>query len=88
QSLNDKRRKNLFSRKFPFYKSKEASEAETSDVDREYLASHRSALVQKWAWLHLNWVGKTIDVRGGRRLRDRKRGRLRDRKRGRLRDRK
>ncbi|XP_034085059.1 disks large homolog 1-like [Gymnodraco acuticeps] len=34
QSLNDKRRKNLFSRKFPFYKSKEASEAETSDVDQ------------------------------------------------------
>ncbi|XP_060939924.1 discs large homolog 1-like protein isoform X3 [Limanda limanda] len=34
QSLNDKRRKNLFSRKFPFYKSKEASEQETSDVDQ------------------------------------------------------
>ncbi|XP_075953594.1 discs large homolog 1-like protein isoform X4 [Anarhichas minor] len=33
-SLNDKRKKNLFSRKFPFYKSKEASEQETSDVDR------------------------------------------------------
>ncbi|XP_060939927.1 discs large homolog 1-like protein isoform X6 [Limanda limanda] len=33
-SLNDKRRKNLFSRKFPFYKSKEASEQETSDVDQ------------------------------------------------------
>ncbi|XP_071371038.1 disks large homolog 1-like, partial [Centroberyx affinis] len=32
-SLNDKRKKNLFSRKFPFYKSKEASEQETSDVD-------------------------------------------------------
>uniref|UniRef100_A0A672IFG9 Discs, large (Drosophila) homolog 1, like n=1 Tax=Salarias fasciatus TaxID=181472 RepID=A0A672IFG9_SALFA len=36
QSLNDKRKKNLFSRKFPFYKSKEASEQETSDVDRKY----------------------------------------------------
>uniref|UniRef100_A0A4W4FFG3 Uncharacterized protein n=1 Tax=Electrophorus electricus TaxID=8005 RepID=A0A4W4FFG3_ELEEL len=35
-SLNDKHRKNLFSRKFPFYKSKEASEQETSDVDRKY----------------------------------------------------
>ncbi|XP_060762433.1 discs large homolog 1-like protein isoform X15 [Neoarius graeffei] len=34
QSLNDKRRKNLFSRKFPFYKNKEASEQETSDVDQ------------------------------------------------------
>ncbi|XP_029971599.1 discs large homolog 1-like protein isoform X19 [Salarias fasciatus] len=34
QSLNDKRKKNLFSRKFPFYKSKEASEQETSDVDQ------------------------------------------------------
>uniref|UniRef100_A0AAR2J2U4 Disks large homolog 1 n=1 Tax=Pygocentrus nattereri TaxID=42514 RepID=A0AAR2J2U4_PYGNA len=36
QSLNDKRRKNLFSRKFPFYKNKETSEQETSDVDRKY----------------------------------------------------
>ncbi|XP_034743251.1 disks large homolog 1-like [Etheostoma cragini] len=34
QSLNDKRKKNLFSRKFPFYKSKDASEQETSDVDQ------------------------------------------------------
>ncbi|XP_017575518.1 discs large homolog 1-like protein isoform X7 [Pygocentrus nattereri] len=34
QSLNDKRRKNLFSRKFPFYKNKETSEQETSDVDQ------------------------------------------------------
>ncbi|XP_077956167.1 discs large homolog 1-like protein isoform X32 [Gasterosteus aculeatus] len=34
QSLNDKRRKNLFTRKFPFYKSKEASEQETSDLDQ------------------------------------------------------
>ncbi|XP_059200330.1 discs large homolog 1-like protein isoform X11 [Centropristis striata] len=33
-SLNDKRKKNLFSRKFPFYKSKEASEQETSDIDQ------------------------------------------------------
>uniref|UniRef100_A0A8C8GFW3 Disks large homolog 1 n=1 Tax=Oncorhynchus tshawytscha TaxID=74940 RepID=A0A8C8GFW3_ONCTS len=32
-SLNDKRKKNLFSRKFPFY-NKDASEQETSDVDR------------------------------------------------------
>ncbi|XP_062384503.1 discs large homolog 1-like protein isoform X7 [Sardina pilchardus] len=32
-SINDKRKKNLFSRKFPFYKNKEASELETSDVD-------------------------------------------------------
>uniref|UniRef100_A0A665UZT3 Discs, large homolog 1 (Drosophila) n=1 Tax=Echeneis naucrates TaxID=173247 RepID=A0A665UZT3_ECHNA len=31
-SLNDKRKKNLFSRKFPFYKSKEASEQETIQV--------------------------------------------------------
>uniref|UniRef100_A0A3Q3SN03 Disks large homolog 1 n=1 Tax=Mastacembelus armatus TaxID=205130 RepID=A0A3Q3SN03_9TELE len=36
QSVNDKRKKNLFSRKFPFYKSKEASEQETSDADRKY----------------------------------------------------
>ncbi|XP_051554912.1 discs large homolog 1-like protein isoform X7 [Myxocyprinus asiaticus] len=34
QSLNDKRKKNLFSRKFRFYKNKEASEQETSDVDQ------------------------------------------------------
>ncbi|XP_031415376.1 discs large homolog 1-like protein isoform X13 [Clupea harengus] len=34
QSINDKRKKNLFSRKFPFYKNKEASELETSDVDQ------------------------------------------------------
>ncbi|XP_026169489.1 discs large homolog 1-like protein isoform X5 [Mastacembelus armatus] len=34
QSVNDKRKKNLFSRKFPFYKSKEASEQETSDADQ------------------------------------------------------
>ncbi|XP_033181542.1 discs large homolog 1-like protein isoform X6 [Mastacembelus armatus] len=33
-SVNDKRKKNLFSRKFPFYKSKEASEQETSDADQ------------------------------------------------------
>uniref|UniRef100_A0A4X2M704 Disks large homolog 1 n=1 Tax=Vombatus ursinus TaxID=29139 RepID=A0A4X2M704_VOMUR len=36
QSLNGKRKKNLFPRKFPFYKSKDQSEQETSDVDREY----------------------------------------------------
>ncbi|XP_054599676.2 disks large homolog 1 isoform X9 [Nothobranchius furzeri] len=34
QSINDKRKKNLFARKFPFYKSKESSEQETSDVDQ------------------------------------------------------
>ncbi|XP_071010930.1 disks large homolog 1-like isoform X12 [Oncorhynchus clarkii lewisi] len=34
-SFNDKRKKNLFSRKFPFYnKSKEHSEQETSDADQ------------------------------------------------------
>uniref|UniRef100_A0A8C1Z612 Disks large homolog 1 n=1 Tax=Cyprinus carpio TaxID=7962 RepID=A0A8C1Z612_CYPCA len=32
-SLNDKRKKNLFSRKFTFYKNKDPSEQETSDVD-------------------------------------------------------
>lgn len=36
QSVNDKRKKNLFTRKFPFYKSKEPSEQETSDLDRKY----------------------------------------------------
>ncbi|XP_020820487.1 disks large homolog 1 isoform X8 [Phascolarctos cinereus] len=34
QSLNGKRKKNLFPRKFPFYKSKDQSEQETSDVDQ------------------------------------------------------
>ncbi|XP_078790816.1 discs large homolog 1-like protein isoform X6 [Oryzias latipes] len=34
QSTNDRRRKNLFTRKFPFYKGKEASEQETSDIDQ------------------------------------------------------
>ncbi|XP_020820488.1 disks large homolog 1 isoform X9 [Phascolarctos cinereus] len=33
-SLNGKRKKNLFPRKFPFYKSKDQSEQETSDVDQ------------------------------------------------------
>ncbi|KAL8188349.1 UNVERIFIED_CONTAM: Disks large 1 [Gekko kuhli] len=35
QSFNDKRKKNLFSRKFPFYKNKDQSEQETSDVDQQ-----------------------------------------------------
>ncbi|XP_038125947.1 discs large homolog 1-like protein isoform X7 [Cyprinodon tularosa] len=34
QSVNDKRKKNLFTRKFPFYKSREPSEQETSDADQ------------------------------------------------------
>ncbi|XP_028283148.1 discs large homolog 1-like protein isoform X6 [Parambassis ranga] len=34
-SLNDKRKKNLFSRKLLFYKSKDPSEQETSDVDQQ-----------------------------------------------------
>uniref|UniRef100_A0A8C1MC91 Uncharacterized protein n=1 Tax=Cyprinus carpio TaxID=7962 RepID=A0A8C1MC91_CYPCA len=46
-SLNDKRKKNLFSRKFPFYKNKEASEQETSDVDRKYRNQHFSAMLGK-----------------------------------------
>uniref|UniRef100_A0A8C1ZX80 Discs large homolog 1-like protein n=1 Tax=Cyprinus carpio TaxID=7962 RepID=A0A8C1ZX80_CYPCA len=41
QSLNDKRKKNPFSRKFPFYKNKEASEQETSDVD-QHMTSNAS----------------------------------------------
>uniref|UniRef100_A0A8C1ZWU6 Disks large homolog 1 n=1 Tax=Cyprinus carpio TaxID=7962 RepID=A0A8C1ZWU6_CYPCA len=40
-SLNDKRKKNPFSRKFPFYKNKEASEQETSDVD-QHMTSNAS----------------------------------------------
>lgn len=41
QSFNDKRKKNLFSRKFPFYKNKDQSEQETSDVDRKYVGGER-----------------------------------------------
>ncbi|XP_013770919.1 disks large homolog 1-like isoform X3 [Pundamilia nyererei] len=48
QSLNDKRKKNLFSRKFPFYKSKEASEQETSDVDRKYKRGEAGGLKGGW----------------------------------------
>ncbi|XP_072555591.1 disks large homolog 1-like isoform X2 [Paramormyrops kingsleyae] len=33
-SINEKRKKNLFSRKFPFYKNKDPSEQETSDLDQ------------------------------------------------------
>uniref|UniRef100_A0A672PQU5 Discs large homolog 1-like protein n=1 Tax=Sinocyclocheilus grahami TaxID=75366 RepID=A0A672PQU5_SINGR len=50
ESLNDKRKKNLFSRKFPFYKNKEASEQETSDVDRgqeEYVLSYEPVCQQE-----------------------------------------
>uniref|UniRef100_A0A8D0AJX0 Disks large homolog 1 n=1 Tax=Sander lucioperca TaxID=283035 RepID=A0A8D0AJX0_SANLU len=49
-SLNDKRKKNLFSRKFPFYKSKDASEQETSDIDRgqeEYVLSYEPVTQQE-----------------------------------------
>ncbi|XP_038605415.1 disks large homolog 1 isoform X7 [Tachyglossus aculeatus] len=41
QSFNDKRKKNLFSRKFPFYKNKDQSEQETSDVD-QHITSNAS----------------------------------------------
>ncbi|XP_051561730.1 disks large homolog 1 isoform X6 [Myxocyprinus asiaticus] len=40
-SLNDKRKKNLFSRKFPFYKNKDPSELETSDLD-QHITSNAS----------------------------------------------
>ncbi|XP_036841428.1 disks large homolog 1 isoform X28 [Oncorhynchus mykiss] len=48
-SLNDKRKKNLFSRKFPFY-NKDASEQETSDVDRgqeDYVLSYEPVSQQE-----------------------------------------
>ncbi|XP_045062137.1 discs large homolog 1-like protein isoform X19 [Coregonus clupeaformis] len=48
-SINDKRKKNLFSRKFPFY-NKDASEQETSDVDRgqeEYVLSYEPVSQQE-----------------------------------------
>ncbi|XP_044893034.1 disks large homolog 1 isoform X18 [Felis catus] len=40
-SFNDKRKKNLFSRKFPFYKNKDQSEQETSDAD-QHITSNAS----------------------------------------------
>ncbi|XP_069053471.1 disks large homolog 1 isoform X4 [Lepisosteus oculatus] len=49
-SFNDKRKKNLFSRKFPFYKNKDQSEQETSDLDRgqeEYVLSYESVVQQE-----------------------------------------
>ncbi|XP_072428368.1 disks large homolog 1 isoform X28 [Chiloscyllium punctatum] len=42
-SFNDKRKKNIFSRKFTFYKNKEQSEQETSDLERgqeDYVLSY------------------------------------------------
>uniref|UniRef100_A0A3P8YT97 Disks large homolog 1 n=1 Tax=Esox lucius TaxID=8010 RepID=A0A3P8YT97_ESOLU len=51
QSFNDKRKKNLFSRKFPFYnKSKEHNEQETSDIDRgqeDYVLSYEPVTQQE-----------------------------------------
>uniref|UniRef100_A0A8C7ZIC6 Disks large homolog 1 n=1 Tax=Oryzias sinensis TaxID=183150 RepID=A0A8C7ZIC6_9TELE len=50
QSTNDRRRKNLFTRKFPFYKGKEASEQETSDIDRgqeELVLSYEPVIQQE-----------------------------------------
>uniref|UniRef100_A0A8C3L304 Disks large homolog 1 n=1 Tax=Chrysolophus pictus TaxID=9089 RepID=A0A8C3L304_CHRPC len=50
QSFNDKRKKNLFSRKFPFYKNKDQSEQETSDIDRgqeEYVLSYEQVNQQE-----------------------------------------
>uniref|UniRef100_A0AAY4B6X1 Discs large homolog 1-like protein n=1 Tax=Denticeps clupeoides TaxID=299321 RepID=A0AAY4B6X1_9TELE len=49
-SVNDKRKKNLFPRKFPFYKNKDHSEQETSDVDRgqeEYVLSYETVVQQE-----------------------------------------
>ncbi|KAK1168602.1 hypothetical protein AOXY_G9402 [Acipenser oxyrinchus oxyrinchus] len=49
-SFNDKRKKNLFSRKFPFYKNKDQSEQETSDLDRgleEYVLSYEPVTQQE-----------------------------------------
>uniref|UniRef100_A0A3P8YSX6 Disks large homolog 1 n=1 Tax=Esox lucius TaxID=8010 RepID=A0A3P8YSX6_ESOLU len=50
-SFNDKRKKNLFSRKFPFYnKSKEHNEQETSDIDRgqeDYVLSYEPVTQQE-----------------------------------------
>ncbi|XP_023696691.1 disks large homolog 1 isoform X22 [Paramormyrops kingsleyae] len=49
-SFNDKRKKNLFSRKFTFYKNKDPGEQETSDVDRgqeEYILSYEPVTQQE-----------------------------------------
>ncbi|XP_053088063.1 disks large homolog 1 isoform X5 [Pangasianodon hypophthalmus] len=50
QSLNGKRKKHVFSHKFPFYKNKEQSEQETSDVERgqeEYVLSYEPVIQQE-----------------------------------------
>uniref|UniRef100_A0A8D3BU43 Disks large homolog 1 n=1 Tax=Scophthalmus maximus TaxID=52904 RepID=A0A8D3BU43_SCOMX len=62
QSLNDKRKKNLFSRKFPFYKSKEASEQETSDVDQHVTsnASDSESSYRKCDAARLNYTRPVI----------------------------
>ncbi|XP_053539453.1 disks large homolog 1 isoform X4 [Ictalurus punctatus] len=47
QSLNGKPKKHVFSHKFPFYKNKEQSEQETSDVERgqeEYVLSYETVI--------------------------------------------
>ncbi|XP_061098018.1 discs large homolog 1-like protein isoform X20 [Conger conger] len=49
-SFNDKRKKSLFSRKFPFHKNKDQSEQETSDVERgqeEYVLSYEPVSQQE-----------------------------------------
>ncbi|XP_053088064.1 disks large homolog 1 isoform X6 [Pangasianodon hypophthalmus] len=50
ESLNGKRKKHVFSHKFPFYKNKEQSEQETSDVERgqeEYVLSYEPVIQQE-----------------------------------------
>lgn len=61
QSFNDKRKKNLFSRKFPFYKNKDQSEQETSDIDRKYVAlNERKAHVEGPARLQQGVTMETV----------------------------
>uniref|UniRef100_A0A8C1VT03 Disks large homolog 1 n=1 Tax=Cyprinus carpio TaxID=7962 RepID=A0A8C1VT03_CYPCA len=63
-SLNDKRKKNLFSRKFTFYKNKDPSEQETSDVDQHVTsnASDSESSYRKFLllWFTVNYARPVI----------------------------
>ncbi|XP_072428362.1 disks large homolog 1 isoform X22 [Chiloscyllium punctatum] len=61
QSFNDKRKKNIFSRKFTFYKNKEQSEQETSDLE-QHVTSNASDSESSYQIMITDEYGET---RGG-----------------------
>lgn len=78
QSLNDKRKKNLFTRKFPFYKSREASEQETSDVERKYRRRREAGRAAAGLSVRpsVRPFDRQTDRQAGRLVSDRKRSQL------------